>query len=269
MKKNLKVGLRGFSEKNTEKLEKIFHAIGHRERTYSIVSLADQSDVLLVDITDQAFFDSKEHANVMDAGIPVVTVGNSDAPTGATHHIKGMLLATRVIRVLDQVDVPVKNQRHFDVNNQATEQTCYPVSMDADEISSQSFAYTVLVVDDSALMRKAIAQELGKVSTPLGIDFAESGEQALAKASKRHYDFMFLDVMMPGIDGYETCGQIRKVDAYKKTPIIMLSAKTSPMDEVKGIMSGCTNYITKPIESDEFQNMVVRIMKWISNYKKQ
>lgn len=82
------------------------------------------------------------------------------------------------------------------------------------------------------------------------------------------YDFIFLDVMMPGIDGYETCGQIRKIAAMKKTPIIMLSAKTSPLDEVKGVMAGCTNYVTKPIKSAEFQNMLGRIMDWLGNYKK-
>ncbi|MGR9052867.1 MAG: response regulator, partial [Gammaproteobacteria bacterium] len=110
--------------------------------------------------------------------------------------------------------------------------------------------------------------ELSRASLPLHIEFAETGEQALAKTSTNHYDFLFLDVMMPGMDGYETCSQIRNTGGYKKTPIIMLSAKTSPMDEVKGIMSGCTNYVTKPIDADEFQHMLDRIMHWIGNYRK-
>ncbi|MGR9116979.1 MAG: response regulator [Gammaproteobacteria bacterium] len=269
MTKNLKVGLRGFSEKNTAKLEKIFQAIGHRERTYSIAKLTDQSDLLIVDIDEKTFFDGDNHDDAMLSETPIVTIGKDDKPEGSAYHIKGLLLATRVIRVLDQVKIPGNHRQDLDNCGQATDGECYFTSDAANNDMAKPYAYKVLVVDDSALMRKAIAHELDKASLPLAIEFAETGEQALALTTKKTYDFVFLDVMMPGMDGYETCGQIRKIDAFKKTPIIMLSAKTSPLDEVKGIMSGCTNYITKPIDSDEFQNMLDRIMNWISHYKKQ
>ncbi len=267
MKKNLKVGLRGFSERNTEKLEKIFQATGNRKRTYSVAKLTDQTDLLMVDIDEQTSFDSKYHVDAMNPEMPVVTVGQSDNPEGSDYHIKGMLLATRVIRVLDQVEIPAKNSQELVNSEQAPEVGCYVAhSFDADD---KTHAHAVLVVDDSQLMRNIIGLELKKASQPLSVDFAESGEQALAMVAAKSYDFIFLDVVMPGMDGYETCGQIRKINEMKKTPIVMLSAKTSPLDEVKGVMAGCTNYVTKPIKSDEFQNMLDRIMNWLSNYKKQ
>jgi twitching motility two-component system response regulator PilG len=74
---------------------------------------------------------------------------------------------------------------------------------------------------------------------------------------------------MPGIDGFETCTQMRKSPKLKKTPIIMLSAKTSPLDEVKGVMAGCTTYMTKPIVHEEFQKVIRRISKWIENISKK
>jgi twitching motility two-component system response regulator PilG len=74
---------------------------------------------------------------------------------------------------------------------------------------------------------------------------------------------------MPGIDGFETCAKIRKSPKLKKTPIIMLSAKTSPLDEVKGVMAGCTTYMTKPIVHEEFQKVIRRISKWIENISKK
>jgi two-component system cell cycle response regulator len=266
MIKNLKVGLRGVSEKNAEKLEKIFQATGNRERTYSIAKLTDQTDLLIVDIDEKTFFDGKNHIDAMHPETPVVTVGQSDKPEGSDYHIKGLLLATRVIRVLDQVKIPARNKHDFIHGEQAPEAGHYKAGNGSDQ--GKAYAYAVLVVDDSELMRKTIALELNKASLPLSIHFAESGEQALAKVAAKTYDFIFLDVMMPGMDGYEACGQIRKIAEMKKTPIIMLSAKTSPLDEVKGVMAGCTNYITKPIKSDEFQNMLDRIMNWLSNYKK-
>jgi two-component system cell cycle response regulator len=266
MKKNLKVGLRGFSEKKAEKLEKIFQATGNRERTYSIAKLTDRTDLLIVDIDQQAVLDDKPLIEAMPPETPVVTVGQSDKPEGSDYHIKGLLLATRVIRVLDQVKIPARNRQSYSDSEQAPEAGSYQA--DAERAGEAAYAYAVLVVDDSELMRKTVALELKQASLPLRIDFAESGEQALAMTAETAYDFIFLDVMMPGMDGYETCGRIRQLAGMKKTPIIMLSARTSPLDEVKGVMAGCTNYVTKPIKSDEFQNRLDRIMNWLGNYKK-
>lgn len=266
MTNNLKVGLRGFSGGNIEKLQKIFQATGNRARTYSLAEPADYIDLLIVDIDEKTFFDSKNLLDAMNPELPVVTVGTADKPEGSAFHIKGSLLATRVIRVLDQVKIPAGLGQAFIRSEHAPEAEDYSES--AGSAEDKTYAHAVLVVDDSELMRKVIALELKKASVPLQVDFAETGEEALAQVAEKIYDFIFLDVMMPGMDGYETCSRIRKIAAMKKTPIIMLSAKTSPLDEVKGVMAGCTSYITKPITSDEFQNMLDRIMDWLSNYKK-
>ena len=71
---------------------------------------------------------------------------------------------------------------------------------------------------------------------------------------------------MPGIDGYETCKRLRATDAYKKTPIIMLSGKTSPLDEVQGVIAGATTYLTKPVKSAMLQETLARVTKWIDNF---
>jgi CheY-like chemotaxis protein len=126
---------------------------------------------------------------------------------------------------------------------------------------------TVLVVDDSAPMRKALANELEGLPIDMSIEFAENGELALEMASGGNYDLIFLDIMMPGIDGFETCTELRKMAHVKKTPIIMLSSKTSPLDEVKGIMAGCSTYLTKPIVPEEFKKVMLRVTKWITEYR--
>ncbi len=133
--------------------------------------------------------------------------------------------------------------------------------------SATDDCYKVLVVDDSELMHKALKMELDKSDVQLRTTFAFSGEQALEIVAQQHYDFIFLDVMMPGIDGFETCARIRKIKSMTKVPIIMLTAKASPLDEVKGIMAGCNTYLTKPIRPDEFQKMLARIMRWLREFK--
>jgi twitching motility two-component system response regulator PilG len=118
-------------------------------------------------------------------------------------------------------------------------------------------------------MQKTVALELKKATLPLTVDFAETGEMALEKVKLKKYDFIFLDVMMPGIDGFETCSQIRKLEGMAKTPVIMLTSKTSAMDEVKGLMAGCTTYLTKPFEHDEFHKMLERIVHWVKEFNEQ
>lgn len=129
-------------------------------------------------------------------------------------------------------------------------------------------SYSVLVVDDSHPMQQMLAKELQHMDQPVEIDFADDGESALEKVGQHHYDFIFLDIMMPGIDGFETCTRMRQLPDLKKTPIIMLSSKTSPLDEVKGIMAGSSTYLTKPIDHVEFQKVIKRVSRWVSEFKK-
>ncbi|MBV1788977.1 response regulator [Marinobacterium sp. D7] len=128
--------------------------------------------------------------------------------------------------------------------------------------------YTVLVVDDSPPMQQALAKELQQLEYPVEISFADDGESALAQVAEGAYDFIFLDIMMPGIDGFETCTRMRAIPSMKKTPIIMLSSKSSPLDEVKGIMAGSSTYLTKPIQPEEFRKVIKRVTRWVSEFKK-
>ncbi len=258
----LKVGLIGLNDKNVAKLEKIFLSHKDDPRSYSISSCIEESDLFIVAVNDPGNFNRDAAVPSCSVHKPVITQGMSEKPNGADFHIKGVLLANRVIGVLDQVDLTAAygaDESEMTVDESSN-----------DESGENVFAQTVfkvLVVDDSELMRKTLAHEMESASVQIAVDFAETGEQALQKVSENRYDFMFLDVMMPGIDGYETCQKIRTMDGMAKTPIIMLSGKTSPLDEVQGIISGCTSYLTKPIRSEEFQNMLDRVMDWLANYR--
>jgi two-component system, cell cycle response regulator len=257
MAEALKVGLIGLTEKNITKLEEIFQGSRDAKRTYSISGAAEESDLFIVGVNDADSFDRRCVIPDLSAHKPVVTQGMKDKPHGSDYHIKGLLLASRVITVLDQIEIQKKEEASLMMAQQ-----------DGAANHAANSVYRVLVVDDSEIMRKTLAIELERATLPLAVDFAESGEQALQKAAGEYYDFMFMDVMMPGIDGYETCSRIRAMPGKAKIPIIMLSGKTSPLDEVKGIMAGCSSYLTKPIRSEEFQKMLERVMNWLANYRK-
>ena len=73
---------------------------------------------------------------------------------------------------------------------------------------------------------------------------------------------------MPGINGYDVCKNMRKRADMKKTPIIMLSGKTSPLDEVQGVLAGASTYLTKPVKSEQFQQTLKRVSKWLADFAK-
>ena len=133
-----------------------------------------------------------------------------------------------------------------------------------DQDNSEETALHALVIDDSASIRKQLELELRDAG--ITSDFAESGEMALEKIKEQQFDLVFLDIIMPGIDGYETCKAMRSTTEYKKTPIIMLSGKTSPLDEVQGVIAGATTYLTKPVKSEKLQETLNRVSKWINNF---
>jgi two-component system, OmpR family, response regulator len=105
----------------------------------------------------------------------------------------------------------------------------------------------VLVVDDDARMAAAIRR--GLRFEGLVVDVASGGEQALRMAGATGYDAIVLDVMMPGLDGFETCRRLRAEGVW--TPVLMLTARHSVEDRVRGLDGGADDYLTKPFSLAE------------------
>ncbi len=103
---------------------------------------------------------------------------------------------------------------------------------------------TILVVDDSATVRKLISGKLEKSGH--AVICAEDGVAGLAKIEESLPDLVLLDITMPRMDGYEVCKQIRANPASRNVPVVMISGKDGFFDKVRGRMAGTTGYITKP-----------------------
>lgn len=108
----------------------------------------------------------------------------------------------------------------------------------------------ILIVDDRPTNRLIITEVLGEAYHYLE---ADSGREALAVALRMPPDIILLDVMMPGMDGYETCRQLRLLPALRHTKILMVSAKAMAAERLEGYEAGADDYITKPFEKDELR----------------
>jgi two-component system, cell cycle response regulator len=106
-----------------------------------------------------------------------------------------------------------------------------------------------LVVDDSTTVRRLMELTL----SPMGIklDFTDNGEDAIALVKQGRYDIVFLDILLPGIDGYRVCKAIKSDKLTKDTPVVVLTSKDSAIDKVRGMMAGSNVYLTKPLDRSE------------------
>ncbi len=106
----------------------------------------------------------------------------------------------------------------------------------------------VMVIDDSNTIRRSA--EIFLKSAGCEVILAEDGFDALAKIADQHPHIIFVDIMMPRLDGYQTCALIKRNSRFKSTPVIMLSSKDGLFDRARGRMAGSDQYLTKPFTQD-------------------
>lgn len=106
----------------------------------------------------------------------------------------------------------------------------------------------VMVIDDSNTIRRSAEIFLNQAGCE--VILAQDGFDALAKITDHQPDLVFVDIMMPRLDGYQTCSLIKRNTRYRGTPVIMLSSKDGLFDRARGRMVGSDEYLTKPFTKD-------------------
>ncbi|MBH9577597.1 MULTISPECIES: PleD family two-component system response regulator [Inhella] len=112
----------------------------------------------------------------------------------------------------------------------------------------------VLVIDDSNTIRRSA--EIFLKQGGHSVVLAEDGFDALAKLSDFKPDLVFCDILMPRLDGYQTCAIIKRNAEYSDVPVIMLSSKDGLFDKARGRMVGSQDYLTKPFTKDQLLQAV-------------
>ncbi|WP_295484977.1 response regulator [Accumulibacter sp.] len=112
----------------------------------------------------------------------------------------------------------------------------------------------VMVIDDSNTIRRSA--EIFLVQAGCQVLLAEDGFDALAKISDHQPAVIFCDIVMPRLDGYQTCALIKKNQRFRGTPVIMLSSKDGLFDRARGRMVGSDQYLTKPFTKDSLLQTV-------------
>ncbi|MDQ9171263.1 response regulator [Oxalobacteraceae bacterium R-40] len=120
--------------------------------------------------------------------------------------------------------------------------------------SAENEGLKIMVIDDSSTIRRSAEIFLGQAGYQVVL--ADDGFDALAKMNDHKPALIFCDILMPRLDGYQTCALIKKSAKFHATPVIMLSSKDGLFDRARGTMVGSSAYLTKPFTKDSLLKTV-------------
>lgn len=238
----LKIFVLGFAEAELRLLDAAVRLSERRKPQLSLVSRADcaQATVWLID--GHAPVEDKKWAVRTLRTMPETVVIWVDAAKIPANH-------TALQRPIAWVNLPTILGKAIESQNQAADFKTQDLGASVPAGSKLE----ILVVDDSAPARQHLRGLLEKRG--YAVREAETAEAALSILDK-HPEFasVLMDIMLPGIDGYEACRQIRS--RLPNLPIIMLTGRSSPFDRIRGSMAGCNAYLTKPADAAELYAML-------------
>lgn len=254
--------LLGFSGPEKELLSSTFRLTGRRAFYYVETSTPDErSDVYLVNADNPAGLQQLQ-ARMPSVYAPALLIGHAPTPLDWPSIEKPI----RWIRLFEQLDqlmlaaLAARGRRHntggkWDGRTlrRAADRNL-PPPPDTASVAVES----VLVVDDSATVRAFMRSRLAPFR--FDVDYAENGEAAIEMAQTKNYTCIFLDVLMPGIDGYQVCKRIKSSPATNHSAVVMLSSKSSPFDKFRGSWAGCDAYLGKPATEDELLATIARFL---------
>jgi two-component system, OmpR family, alkaline phosphatase synthesis response regulator PhoP len=128
---------------------------------------------------------------------------------------------------------------------------------------SASLDRPILVIDDEPYILRALSYLLAREG--YRVETASNGEEGLARVRDLHPPLVFLDIMMPRMNGYEVCEQIKQDPALSSTYVIMLSAKGQQVDRERGLLGGADEYMTKPFSPREVADHVRTLLANLSS----
>lgn len=264
------VALFGIPDFERELVERIFSLSESRDNIYRSVGEAENhtADIALVDTTSEWGTDAFSRTHPERPDFPSVIIANGKDP-GSDYCVKRPFTATRMLGALDRLvedrlsgadrATPrvVTGATPDEASPPPPSEPVAPAGETSKEPAVAANAYKALVVDDSLPVRKQVSVALRGAG--ITAEFAEDAESALQLIETRSYDILFLDIVLPGKDGYEICKAVKKHKDKKHIPVVMLTGKASRFDKAKGKLSGCDAYLTKPVSLKEF-NQTLR--KW-------
>jgi CheY-like chemotaxis protein len=247
---SLKLVVKGLKPIERQLLEGLVKVSQRRTPRLEILSSkqATDADVIVLDARDPGAVDwAKRHPWIGTRA--VIWIDGTEAPAGHTllrRPVQWPILPMVLARALESAPGTVAAAQAPSVPHPVRPPTSQPTR-----------ASQILVVDDSLAVRahlRSLLEARGFVVTD-----ADSVEVALQTVSQRAFDCVLMDVLMPEVDGYEGCRQIKsRLRGVNAIPVVMLTSKGSPFDRIRGKMAGCDAYLTKPVDPEHLTEVLAQ-----------
>ena len=284
--RQFKVGIVGADDKIISAFSRILTVTQYRTRCYEVVALDEKNfsskkttDIIIICSHNPNVvyrWETEPFDDEQNSIRPLIILSRPNSALNGKYQLSSPINPSKLIKLLDQYTIKELNYLpEFEIGQEAAdiEDIAFTgiqmlradnsaKNRDDNTQHDSKNRLSALVVDDSLAVRRQMQLEFELLNDDL--DLAENAEQALQAIQQKKYDVVFLDVVMPGMDGYTACKKIKKNYLNKNTPVILLTSKSSSFDKIKGTLAGCDAYLVKPINHIEFtqayqQNVVNNI----------
>lgn len=257
----------GVSGKDARMVEIVVSRAPNLKYQYQLVQAANamQCDINLVDAQAPTAMSELELLRQRFGDVTTVFISDDGSLGDSVHRIARRSLLLHILRTLDSISASkvrnavgstVETPRHAPASTVQEAQTALGAPAIAEPHKLEPLA--ALVVDDSLTVRTQLQGALDRIGIKGAL--AQDGETALEAIKLKRFDIIFLDVIMPGIDGYALCRQIKSAPATRATPVVMLTSRSSPFDRARGALAGCDSYLTKPIDLKSFYRAIDTVL---------
>lgn len=225
----------------------------HSFRVKDVIDESNTPDIILINEESSDSMTFWEKFN-RERNIPAVFLSRSTSKRSG-YLLKRPMIPASLLKILEEIST--KEFDHIQKNRQLNNDALR-AEIEKSAASGSNSNFRALVVDDSRTIRKQMEIAIKRVGGE--VICADTGEAALDILLKQDFDMVFLDVVLPGTDGYAVCRTIKRNRQTKNLPVIMLTSKSSPFDKIRGNLAGCDTYLTKPVDLKVFQSTIEKYM---------
>lgn len=238
----LKCALTGFPPSDVESFQTFFKLTASLGVSFTHTPQEGDADILIVDASDIAAVNRVRHPAF---SAKALLVGDT-APDSRWPVLSRPFRLTKVLQILQELAAdmaaPVYTQPAPAVPT----------------VQVRNSASVALVIEDSEIAQKATRMKLERFG--VAVKIAASGEEALVMLRDHTFAIVFIDVMMEGLDGYQTCKLIkqRKYASGRSPAAVMLTSRGGTIDKIRGSLAGCDAYLTKPVDDQDLMRVLIK-----------
>jgi two-component system, cell cycle response regulator len=255
------------SSRDTRLIKTVISFTKAKQFLFNIVDVtaagSDRLDIAIVSAHDELAESQLTRAIQQNPSLEVLFIGADLAQVGnKKNHLLHKKLVSDLVPTLERL-----------ASSLSAPQAANPAQAPAPQLASVSRPAQVLhiatkpqrerlralVVDDSPTVRTQLVQTVERMG--MACDSAESAAVALRILEQRSYDVIYVDVVMPDMDGYKLTREIKRSATHKATPVIILTSQSSPFDRARGALAGCDTFLTKPVDVKRFYEATAKVLR--------